>query len=179
MNRIIFVFAILTASTTALAQEMYKCTIAGSTVIQDRPCPGAVRRSADMPAKPAVQTTAPPQVTAAALSPTEAGKVPSDVERQKAFMAKGAKERRLTDLQYEISRVETAIQQSQINMNAEIAALDHKKSSANNNLAGATYLNSLATEQQAISTRYGIEVSTLRDRLKQLQDQLAAEQKKP
>ena len=67
----------------------------------------------------------------------------------------------------------------QANMNAEIAALDRQKSSANNNLAGATYLNSLATEQQAISTRYSVEISTQRDRLKQLQDQLAAEQKKP
>lgn len=164
----------LFATSVAVAQETFKCTIGGATVIQDRPCPGAVKRSSDMPVKQAGSALTP----APSAAPAEVAK-PSDLERQKAFMAKGAKDRRISDLQFEISRTEASISQMQANMNAEIAALDRQKSSANNNLAGATYLNSLATEQQAISTRYSVEISTQRDRLKQLQDQLAAEQKKP
>lgn len=158
----------------AIAQETFKCTNGGATVIQDSPCPGAAKRSSDMPVKQVGSALTP----APSAAPAEVAKS-SDLDRQKAFMAKGAKDRRISDLQFEISRTEASISQMQANMNAEIAALDRQKSSANNNLAGATYLNSLATEQQAISTRYSVEISTQRDRLKQLQDQLAAEQKKP
>ncbi len=45
--------ALLLIAGSADAQT-YKCSIGGTTVIQDRPCPGSVKRSDDMPtAKPA------------------------------------------------------------------------------------------------------------------------------
>lgn len=62
-------------------------------------------------------------------------------------------------------------------MHAELAELERRKGYANNNLAGATYLNSLANERQAVTARYDVDINTNRDRLKQLKDDLAKAQK--
>jgi len=176
MSKSVLVFALFLPLTAALAQETYKCNIGGTMVYQDRPCPGSVRRSDAMPpAKPAAAPAQPAAAgaMAAAESPPIRPAV-SDTERQKAFLAKGARDRRISDLQYEIGRTEAAIAQLQSGMHAELAALDRLKAGANNNLAGATYLNSLATEQQAITSRYQVDITTQRERLKYLQEQLAA-----
>ncbi len=46
-----FAWLLTLASATVFAQETYKCNVGGTMVYQDRPCPGAIRRSADMPTK--------------------------------------------------------------------------------------------------------------------------------
>ena len=178
MNRTSFFFAFFFGSTAALvpvagfAQESYKCKINGTMVYQDRPCPGSVRRSESMPLpKPAATAAA---ATAPAPTPEPVAPAISDTERQKAFLAKGAKERRISDLQYEIGRTEATISRLHGEMADKIAEIDREKLRANNNLAGATFLNSLATEQQAITTRYQVDISTQRDRLKTLQEKLVA-----
>lgn len=163
-------FSLFFASTVALssaafAQETYKCKVGGSMVYQDRPCAGTVLRSESMPpSKPAAASASAPEHVSPAVS---------DLERQKAFLAKGAKERKISDLQYEIGRADASISRLQAEMAEKIAAIDRQKLSANNNLAGATYLNSLSTEQQAITTRYQVNISTLRARLQTLQEKLA------
>ena len=80
----------LFATSVAVAQETFKCTIGGATVIQDRPCLGAVKRSSDMPVKsPQLQpgiTTDPPQI-----DPVAAQRLKT--ERDKEYIAEQVKRR--------------------------------------------------------------------------------------
>lgn len=167
MIRLLPIFALFFVSTAAMAQDAYKCKVNGTMVYQDRPCAGSALRSESMPPQKAATAPAP----APATTPSSAAV--SDLERQKAFLAKGARERRIADLQYEIGRADAAISRLQAELAEKIAEVDRKKLQANNNLAGATYLNSLATEQQAITSRYQINISTLRTRIQALQTKLA------
>lgn len=168
------VIFLLAATQPAIAQ--YKCVKNGTTVFQDSPCAGSVRRSADM-AQPISGNEQRSAVAKPAVESADKSSQQTDLERQKTFMAKGAKDRKIADLQYEITRTESAITQLQSAMHAELADLEGRRSLANNNLAGATYLNSLANERQAVTARYDIDINTQRDRVKQLREELAAAQK--
>ena len=94
------------------------------------------------------------------------------MERDKAYLAEGAKARRRSDINYEINRLEESIAASQQAMAAEMSALEYRKSSARNNLAGAVYLQSLSTEMQAVTSRHGVDISTKQDRVKKLREDL-------
>ena len=91
MKSTILIFALFLTSTAISAQETFKCTIGGSTVFQDRPCPGAVKRSADMPVKaspvvqPAVAADTPP------IDPVAAQRLKT--ERDKDYIAERIKAR--------------------------------------------------------------------------------------
>lgn len=175
MNRL-FTIVALAMPLCAIA-ETYKCNINGSAVYQDRPCAGTVRRSADMP-RPAVQQERHYRHDNQSVQPAgdiEAGN--AETERQKAFLASGAKSRKISTLKFEIESAETALAQMQNSMHSEMAAIEAKKSYAKNNLAGATYLNSLATERQAVATRYDVDMAAQRDRIQRLREDLAAAQR--
>jgi len=171
MTRTTLIFALFLASTAADAQETYKCNIGGSMVYQDRPCPGAARRSADMPAKGSgvvpVATNNPPGDARPAAAPA------SDIDRNKVYLASREKERRTADLKEQIARQEESITQSQQARDAEIGALQARQSRANNNLAGANLEQALATEMQSVNSRYATDIGVKQDRLKQLRDELA------
>lgn len=157
------------------AQETFKCKINGGYVYQDRPCPGTGRYSDGLTEKPARQVSTAPvleNTTSANVGQT-APKVQSDLERQKEFLAKGAKDRKVSDLKYQIDIVTQKIANLHSQMNVELANVEHERSTATNNLAGATYLQSLATEKQAISARYELEIGTQRENLKALREELA------
>lgn len=158
------------------AQEIFKCKVNGSFVYQDRPCPGAARYSDAMPGKVANTESASPVQPSPGASQTEKVVV-SNLEKQKAFIAKGAKDRKISDLKYQIENTEASISNSHAAMQYELAAIDARRGGANNNLAGATYLQSLATEKNAVTSRYESEISTQRERLKNLRDDLAKAQK--
>lgn len=95
------------------------------------------------------------------------------MERDKAYLAEGAKARRRSDIKYEIDRLEESISASQQAMSADITALEIQKTTARNNLAGAVYLQSLSTEMQAVTSRHSIDISTKQDRVKKLREDLA------
>lgn len=177
------IFALFLVSTatigvpgTAFAQTPHKCMVNGAMVIQDSPCRVA------RPAKPVTPASGQPVTPASgqlvAPSPVSQGAsaAQSDLARQKAFVAKAAKDRQVSDLQYEIARSEKNINSLRATLAEELAALERQKSGANNNLAGATYLNSLANERQAVTARYEVDINTQRDRLKQLREDLARAQ---
>lgn len=163
----LFLIAIFLAAASypAVAQETYKCKINGNLVFQDKPCPGVGKHSDAIPPKVA------PAVT-------DNGSQPSDLDKQKAYLAGRAKEQRIYELNSQIGSTEGHINGLHESMQYELAAVDAKRASANNNLAGSTYLQSLATEKQAIASRYEIEIATARDRLKTLREDLKRVQEK-
>lgn len=166
------ILALFLASTATGAQETYKCKTAGGMVYQDRPCAG-VRYAADAPAV-APATKAPDARPAVAATPAA-----SDLDRTKAYLAGREKERaaadqkaKIADLKERIAHQEESIAQSQQARDAEIAAIEARKSRANNNLAGANLEQALATEMQSVNARYSTDILLKQDKLKQLRDEL-------
>lgn len=83
-------------SCTVFAQEAYKCTVNGSTVYLDRPCPGSVRRSASMPPSPSFSSQADTPSTASSAQPVQAASAPSaasKTEKDKEYINQRVKER--------------------------------------------------------------------------------------
>ena len=174
MTRHAMIFALfLTSTATVFAQDAFKCSLNGTTVYQDRPCPGSTRRSADLTARPVTPTTTATTSDAPAAPP----RAQSDLDRNKAYLAGREKERRINDLKSEIARNEEAILLSQHARDSELQALRTRKSLANNNLAGATLEQGLATEMQAVTSRYDTDIAVRQDKLKQLREDLARAQK--
>lgn len=56
-----------------------------------------------------------------------------------------------------------AIAQAQDRCRSDAAAIDRQRGTARNNLAGATFLQSLATQEQALRTRCDTEERSLRE----------------
>lgn len=177
MKAITIGLALALVSCSGMAQEPYKCKINGSFVYQDRPCPGAARYSESMPEKPTPVKAKTDAALPASASQTNTPAVQTELEKQKAFLARGAKDRKISDLKYQIENTEAGISHSHSSMQNELAILDRRRDSANNNLAGSTYLESLATEKSAVTSRYESELRTLRERLQYLRDELAKAQK--
>ena len=130
MTKTVIFLAMALAVSATWAQNIYRCTINGARVIQDRPCPG-IRLEVQ---KPVASSAAPVAGSSAETSPP----VSDDMARSKAYLAQREKERRISDLQFQIGHVEAAIQADRQSRDRALAALAEKKRLANNNLAGAT-----------------------------------------
>lgn len=82
-------------------------------------------------------------------------------------------ERHQRELDYAIERGESDVQRLQGHMEAELDALRRKKLLAENNLAGATYEQSISSEMQAASEKYRIQIQVAQDRVAQLRAEAA------
>lgn len=138
---------------TAVA-EMYRCTEDGRTVFQERPCPGKGKAVDIRP-----QAGDAPR---AARSDQPAGNASSD---RAAVLADLQNARLQRELKYDISRSESEIRELEKRMEAELAALRNRKRFANNNLAGATWEQSISGEMQAVTEKYRSQISTAQAKL--------------
>lgn len=122
------------------AWAVNKCTGPdGKVVFQDAPCAG---KGVTLNVKPAAGN--------APASPV--GK--SSQEQVNELVSTMRTDNRRNELQDRIIPArQGALQANREKCDAEIAALQRQQALANNNLAGATWLQSLATEMSAISTR--------------------------
>lgn len=175
----LLIVAALAAPSAATAQETYKCKAGGGYVYQDRPCQG-VKYPAGAPVVtpiPSASSGASAARSTEAIQPNDASPTakaaPTELERQKAYLDGRAKERRVDDLKRQIELQEQTIGRTKETMDAELNRIRYQKQSASNNLAGATWEQSLATEMQAVTERYNGELAYQRSQLKDLQDQLA------
>jgi predicted RNase H-like nuclease (RuvC/YqgF family) len=153
--------AIITAALTALltagpAAAVYKCDINGETVFSQTPC------AADAE-KVEVKVHRPSEEEAKAAE-------------ERASWASGENaamraERKSREAGIEIKKLETAIEVYQRDMDRELAALRDQKASASNNLAGATWEQSIATEMQAVVEKYNTKIKLAKDRIAVLREQ--------
>lgn len=74
-------------------------------------------------------------------------------------------------LQRDIRRSENKIIDYQNSMNRELSVLRQRQSRANNNLAGATYLDSISNEMSAVTARWDTMIRTEQSRLDSLRSQ--------
>jgi hypothetical protein len=80
-------------------------------------------------------------------------------------------DRRTRDIDRAIDRHYRTIGELQRERDAKVADIRHQQSRAANNLAGATYLQSLATEMQAINDDYNTRINMERDAIRSLNEQ--------
>lgn len=150
----------------ALAHGQFKCTDAqGQVSFQQVPCANSqaqqsLKLRSDQPARPGS--------SAGVGAESQGGSV------EQRMLKTLERERRVRELEREIADTESAISQRSSMMSNELAALQSRKHSAYNNLAGATWEQSISTEMQAITAKYRVLNDVDAERLKVLRADLAA-----
>ncbi len=157
------------------AWAIYQCQdpATGRTTFQERPCEATGMRGKQIEVRP---STLGATGSATATTADTAQQLRAQSEHQ-------AKERRLRDLNaHDIPNAQGRARSAANRCKERMDAVGRKKSSASNNLAGATWEQSLSTEMQAIATQCHAETAVLNaevDRLlneqRQLEQELAAQ----
>lgn len=141
--------AIAVAGLVALpAWAINKCkSHDGSTTYQEAPCTNGPGQQLQ------VQQSARPASTAKPSNQDPAATANTASSEKKAVEAM-SRDRRIREINSDIADAENAIARRNDQMTRELDALKTQKSYAKNNLAGATYQQSLSTEMQAVATKY-------------------------
>lgn len=136
---------------------IYQCKAPnGTTVFQDAPCEGGGGKQVQVrPARGGLDSAG----DASAVADTAAGT--DRIKRMERDSTLMGIDRQIRDLEYQIER-------HQANMDTELNALRGKQRYANNNLAGATWLQSIAGEMQAVTDRYRAKIDADRARIADL-----------
>lgn len=152
---------------SAGAGEVYKCIEDGKTVFQGVPCHDSGTK---LTVKPANRAPSP----ATASTAQEGGPSPSlsSLAKLRQNVEMMENERRQREDTYAIEGLEIDIETYEAAMDAELAALQRKKMYAANNLAGATWEQSISTEMQAVSDKYRTRIQIAHDRIVQMQRDL-------
>jgi len=137
---------------------IYKCTVNGQTVFSDKPCAADAKEIE-------VKVYRPDQGAAE--------EVEARTKRLQEQVKGWKNEQRAADIRREIVKLEWDMRDYQRDMDRELAGLKGQKLRANNNLAGATWEESISIEMQAVTTKYQTKMSIAQKRLEQLRAELA------
>ncbi len=139
----VFLAFVLSGFMPAFAQTMYKCPNAAGTVnFQQMPCsPQGGGESVTVKAIPAG-------------SGSGVATDSSEADRMKGLAQQAGSERRLLEISREITSLESQMSGFRSSMSSEMSRLQGKKNLANNNLAGATWEQSISDEMAAVSDKY-------------------------
>ena len=163
--KMLLVATLLSAMCGPAQAQVYKCKQPdGSTVFADAPCAAGAKPIDVSPAS----GSAPGDAAHQGNSAPGARRMPTRNEQ-----ADIAVRRRL--LQNDIDLQERRIAATIDEMNAKLAELRNRKRYANNNLAGATWEQSVSEEMSATSAGYETELKGMRDelaRLRQMRDRV-------
>jgi len=131
--------------------DMYKCQVNGRMAYQQEPCAAGT-------AKGIVST--PDTVTDEAARESR-----SRFESDQAVRTAAARRKTIDE---QIAFQQNSILSYEAMMDSELAALRAKKSQARNNLAGATWEQSISTEMEAVAARYATKIRIARDEIEAL-----------
>lgn len=145
----------------------------GKTVFQDVPCATGEGGKIDVkPASGSGQANGPTQNTPGMIGASPAAQRPqpqTEAQRIEAQADLLNKENRLRTLDVRaIPDARHAVTRQKARCDGELAALKSKKNRANNNLAGATWEQSISSEMAAVATRCDTESRTLSSTLEGL-----------
>lgn len=159
--------ALVLASCGAAAQ--YKCVdSAGKTTFQQTPCAAAEKeqrlriQGADAASPPASAPASQP-----VLTPEQ--RMLANIERERR---QEERTQSIENLERQIGYLQDLIVRRNGQMSAELAALQEKKGAARNNLAGATWEQSISSEMQAVTLKYKTMNDLDLERLRQLRTEL-------
>jgi len=143
--------ATVLALATTPAFAVYKCKDAtGRTVFQERRCETIGAKGSQIEVRPASgQPTSPAPSTAATQAAPQ-----TEAARLRTLNERSSKESQLHKLvELEIPAARARIRNASNQCEARMKAVKSQKSRANNNLAGATWEQSISAEMQAIATQ--------------------------
>lgn len=146
-------------SSSAFAQ--YKCVVDGKTSFQDLPCSSG--SSTPLNVKYGSIQGAPEVKTQQSNN---------TVENLKKSTNSLEKARLIREKQYQIENIQNAKYGLQAELDKKLEALRIKKQSANNNLAGATWEQSISQEMTSLTESYKSKFSNLDSQLQMAQQQL-------
>lgn len=154
MHKLIFVAVIICILSGGAHAELYKCTESGKTTYSDRPCPGATKL--EIKRHPIDQTAA-----------------SARLERDRAYLAEQSRRDEVERINGRIGALQTEKNLLLEQLDRELAALRGRKNLARNNLAGATWQQSLSAEMQAVTDRYRARIDAVDNDIASLRDALA------
>lgn len=137
--------------------DVYKCTINGKTSFSDQPCAG---QSQKLDVKPASGRSDTDSEQALSASKAYTEKVNKDVQK-----------RQLSDSIYQ---AQLKVDRLTRERDAKLAELNRQKNQANNNLAGAVYMQSITNEMIAVTSAYEAKLKAANQELADLQAKLAS-----
>ena len=145
---------------TANAQtQFYKCKDKwGQPIFSQRPCGDNAETG----------TISGPEPTGGPVTPTVAPAVPNS--QGSSAWDKIEASNVLREANREINRRENQIASLEKARDQKLAALENKKRYSNNNLAGATWEESISTEMQATNDQYQSKIDSKRRKIERLQD---------
>ena len=154
MLRSLFILSLLLVTGTTQA-AVYKCEGQdGKLTFSDQPCQDAPSEEVTVDyVKPSAE-----QRLDAAEAAASHQRMAEKLDQQRAERARQA---RIASIQNSIDRMQAA-------RDRELAALRMQKRTAANNLAGASYLQSISQEMEAVTQRYAADIGAARDRLREL-----------
>ena len=162
--RVVVSVALMLTACSACAQ--YRCIdISGKSSFQHFPCAATERQQPVQLKSPARSGDDPPP--AASASET----------KERSVLRRFEIDRRVRELDQEVRLLGERISQRNASMDEELARLKAQKSSANNNLAGATYMQSISAEMQAVAAKNDAVNKLDLERLRQLKIDLEAAKK--
>ena len=148
--------AVLLTLMTTSALAVNKCVDdAGKVVYQSTPCPTTSKGS-----EITLQKAAPAPV----VSPADAEEL-KHIQQTAGAMER---ERKLKEIDREMGSAEGLIADYRQTMNSELSALQQKKQLAQNNLAGATWEQSISAEMSAVTQKYDTLIRNQQTRIEQL-----------
>ena len=156
MKRMLLFIAIATAAITANA-EIYRCQVDGKTEFSQTPCAADAEKY---------------QVDYTRQNAENAQSISDQTSRLRESTNASLNQMEINRLGREIDKEEANIRILQDKRDRELAALRSKKRRANNNLAGATWQQSISDEMIAVNKRYDSQVEDKQKRIERMLDQI-------
>ncbi len=129
---------------------VYKCVVDGRTTFSDRPCAADAARVEMKVYRPSADEAVRAEERVRGLQATLSAK--QDTRQRRRLL------RNIRDAEDEIASLQRA-------MDDEHRALKQKKRRASNNLAGATWEESISTEMRAVTSRYVAKIDFVKEQL--------------
>jgi len=141
--------------------EVYRCVIDDKVTFSDKACPGA-GKAIDVKVLPPSSPGSDAEIRA--------------IQNDRDRIQSNAKIRQNLDNRLKIRQLDDEIDSAQIKlrmlssqMESDLQALKNKKRSANNNLAGAVYEQSISSEMNAVTASYNNKIIIQRNEIERLQ----------
>jgi predicted RNase H-like nuclease (RuvC/YqgF family) len=150
---------ILSLFPVGIAQaDIYKCVIKGKTTFSQQPC-------ATDAVKVEVNTYQP--------SAEEKSRANEAMQSNKDFSEGSDRKYKIMNLKRMRAELKQDIKKYQASMDLELQALKQKKNYASNNLAGATWEDSISSEMLAVSKTYESRISNTNTKIDRVSDEIS------
>lgn len=171
LNRII-ALAVFISVPVAAETSFYKCKDKwDQPVFSQRPCEGESERGSVEVKNKITDTESVSNSTSAPSAAQPITPLPPPQETTSTW-DKVTASRKIRENEAEVERREKKVEHLERERDSKIAALDHRQNYARNNLAGAQFMESLATEMQAVNSQYGAKIDSQQRKIDRLLDEI-------